>query len=978
MDKTVRNKPFLQQIAEVYAANEPESLAELCFVFPNKRSATFFSNYMEQAATGRSMPAVKTISSFVADFSPRHPADRYEQLFILYNEYRKLSDDIADFDQFLFWGEMLVSDFNDVDRYLVNPDALFVNVKRYKEIGSNYLTPEQIEIIRRYWGEEPQKADVDRFWTHVGGCCGDKGDRPGDKFLRLWEVLSPLYKAYHAYLESNGKIAAGMMYRKAAAAIAEYIAGGRLEFSRYIFVGFNVLTPAELKIFSLLRDNGSADFYWDFNSPAFAGGFNRAGRFIERNLKEFPSLYPLPEGRIDSMPDIEIIGVPSAVAQVKLAGSILREMVEKGQIDNPANAVDTAVVLPDESLFVPLRRSVPYDLIPETNVTMGLPMRLTSIAALMRLVVNLQLKVRVSGGVPTFFYEDVQALLANPSVRSVAPEEADALSSVIVSERLFRISAARIEETAPELSPLFCIIDENASADEICGYITCVVSMVSDGKDANEQKFLNAYSAAVNRLKDTCKRFGVEVRRSTFFRMVERTMASEKISLAGEPLKGLQIMGVLETRALDFDNIIMLSMNEAIFPRKHYSGSFIPDALRRGYGMATTDFQESIFAYYFYRLISRARRVRLIYDARSLGVKSGEMSRYLTQLLYLYSDKGNIRHTLRVFEPKTFPFSPVSIAKSPAIMDKLRRFMPGAEEPRNLSASAINTYIACPLQFYLRYVEGYDADDEMKDFIDASSYGSILHETAQTLYENLASENSSRTITAESLRRVLAHGNLTVDRIITSTTNKIYNRLDGDALMTPLCGEALVMGNLIRESICSMIEADLKIAPFVFEGAEVKIHSVLKVNDSLSVNFKMLIDRIDRVKGHLRIVDYKTGDEKNTVASLDKCFDFTMKEHPKGLTQILLYCHVYSLATGTDEPISPYIYNFRQITSKGPLPIIIGKKRVDDHREVMEEYTRELYARLSELFDPEVPFAQSPFDTPCKFCNFKPICGRES
>lgn len=977
MEKTFRNTPFLQQIAQIYAANELQSLAGYCFVFPNKRSATFFRNYMEREAPESIQPAVKTISSFVADFSPRHPGERFEQLFILYNEYRRLSSDIADFDQFLFWGEMLVSDFNDVDRYLVNPDALFVNVKRYKEIGSNYLTPEQIEIIRRYWGEEPQKADVDRFWTHVGDCSGSDGNRPGDKFLRLWEVLSPLYKAYHAHLERNGKIAPGMMYRKAASAIAEHIAEGRLEFCRYIFVGFNVLTPSELKIFSLLRDSGSADFYWDFNSPAFAGGFNRAGRFIERNVKEFPSLYPLPEGAISTMPDIEIIGVPSAVAQAKLAGSILGDMAKNGEIENPDNAVDTAVVLPDESLFVPLRRSVPYDLIPKTNVTMGLPMRLTSIAALMRLVVNLQLKVRVSSGVPTFFYEDVQALLTNPSVRSIAPDEADALGAVIVNERLFRISPDRIGETAPSLAPLFHILDETASADEICSYITEVISLVSDGKDANEQKFLKAYASAVNRLKDTCTRFGVEVRRSTFFRMVERTMASEKINLVGEPLKGLQIMGVLETRALDFDNIIMLSMNEAIFPRKHYTGSFIPDALRRGYGMATTDFQESIFAYYFYRLISRARRVKLIYDARSLGVKSGEMSRYLTQLLYLYADKGNIRHTLRVFEPKTFPSGAVSIAKSPAIMEKLRRFMPGSDDPRNLSASAINTYIACPLQFYLRYVEGYDADEEMKDFIDASSYGSILHETAQTLYESLASENSSRTITAESLRRVLGHDNLTIDRIITSTTNKIYNRLEGDALMTPLCGEALVMGNLIRESVSSMIEADLKIAPFVFEGAEVKIRTVLKVNDSVSVNFKMLVDRIDRVNGRLRIIDYKTGDEKNIVTSLDKCFDFTIRDHPKGLTQILLYCHVYSLATGDDEPISPYIYNFRQITSKGPLPIKISGKPVDDHREVMAEYTEGLYAKLSELFDPEVPFMQSPFDNPCKFCNFKPICGRE-
>ncbi|MDE6652266.1 MAG: PD-(D/E)XK nuclease family protein, partial [Paramuribaculum sp.] len=327
-----------------------------------------------------------------------------EQLFILFDEYRKLSKDIADFDRFIFWGDMLISDFNDVDRYLVDPDALFVNVHRFKEISSTYLTDEQREIIKRYWGEEPENDSAERFWNHIDN---DSKGSTKNKFLKLWEVLGELYHAFHNRLEEQGKISSGMEYRKVASAIKNVVQEKRLPFEKYVFVGFNVLSPAEIKIVSTLRDYGLADFYWDYNSPAFADGFNRAGKFIEKNKQEFPSKYILPEEQITTLPEIEIIGVPSSMAQVKLAGNTLREWCEDGSIKNTDNAVDTAVVLPDESLFIGLRRSIPYDLISNINVTMGLPLKLTPIAALMKIIVNMQMRMRITRGVPTFYYDDI-------------------------------------------------------------------------------------------------------------------------------------------------------------------------------------------------------------------------------------------------------------------------------------------------------------------------------------------------------------------------------------------------------------------------------------------------------------------------------------------------------------------------------------------------------------------------------------------
>ncbi len=975
-DNPHHHTPFLRQVADIYAANESEHFSQLCFIFPNKRSATFFRHYLSENNGSGTAPNIRTITSFVSELSRTNTASKLEQIFILFDEYRKLSGDSVEFDQFLFWGEMILSDFGDVDRYLVDADSLFVNLKRYKEISSNYLTPEQIEIIRRYWGEEPGVEYVDRFWKHFGNSDKDK-KKPSDKFLRLWEALCPLYHAFNDRLDREGKSSGGMMYRKAAAALSDAVVKGTLKFKRYIFVGFNVLTPVELKIFSTLRGCGAADFYWDYNCPAFSNGFNRAGRFIERNIKEFQSLYPLSETPITTLPDIEIIGVPSAIAQTKVTASLLSDLAKSKDIADPMNAVDTAVVLPDESLFVALRRAIPYDDIPNINVTMGLPMKLTSVASLMRMIVSLQLRARHTAGAESFFYKDVAALLADPAIKNIAADQADALAEAIIKERLFRVTPAHIAEIAPDLTPVFTVLGDHGSADSVYNYISDVIKCISTGMSGAELKFLDAYTAAVDKIREHSTSFGVRLLPATFFRMVERIVASEKINLVGEPLKGLQIMGVLETRALDFDNIIMLSLNERIFPRKHYSGTFIPDALRRGYGIATSDFQESIFAYYFYRLISRARKVKLLYDARTIGVKTGEMSRYLTQLIYLFGKSGKIKQSLRVFEPRSFADKPVCIEKNNRIITRLKQYLHGAESPKYLSASAINKYVACPLQFYLSYVEGYNADEEMKDCIDSSMYGTIVHDTCESLYKALLKNSPDhKTVTRADIEALIARNDTRIERTITRIINSLYNKFDNDRLDTALNGQSLIMGNVIKESVKAILTEDLKLTPFIFEGAEENMIMCFDVNPNLRVNFKQKIDRIDIVGGVRRIVDYKTGDERTSVTDLGTCFDHAAADHRKAVAQILLYCYASNIKKNSNVPLKPYIYNLRKILSSGPLEIKINRRVVEDHRTVMDEFVPLLFGTIEEIFNPDIPFVQTDNEATCKFCGFKTMCGR--
>lgn len=968
---------FLQQVAKVYVQNESHALADYCFVFPNKRSSAFFSHFLQQELSengGGIMPQVTNITDFVGSFSNLTEANRYDQLFTLYDEYRKLPDVDVDFDRFAFWGEMLLADFNDVDRYLVDADALFVNIKRLREISANYLTPEQLEVIRRYWGEDRSSENVERFWNHID----EKGKSAShQKFVKLWEVLQPLYHSYRNRLKTNGLATPGMLYRNACEMLSP-VSDFELQFSRYIFVGFNVLSTSEIRIFSRLQAISRADFYWDMNSPAFDLDDSRAARFMRRNIKEFPSIYQLEEEKFTKMPNIKILGVPSNIGQVKTAGQQLQQWLDEGKISDAANAIDTAIVLPDESLFIPMIHSVP-DTFGTINVTMGFPMRLSPMSALIKNIVSLQLRSRVRNDEKIYFYEDVKTLLSTPALRAVDLEGCNRLECEIRDKRLYTIPATLISELTPKFTPIFAAITSDASRKIIYDYILGLCDFLDStvaGKDEVQTHFVESYRLAAEELFAAAERFDITMDNSSFFRLVERAVNSDTVNFVGEPLHGLQIMGVLETRSLDFKNIIMMSMNERVFPQRHYSRSFIPDALRYGFGMATIDFQESIFAYYFYRLISRAENVTLLYDARSVGgSKSSEMSRYLSQLLYLFREQ-DIAHNLRVYSSQCFNNLPISIAKDDRIMGLLNRFREGGD--CNLSASAINTYINCPLSFYLQYVEGFQADNEVLDYIDASTYGTIIHNVAQNIYESFQVNRKPVEVTKSMLEPYTATNSIKLEHLITAQINKTFNHLSDDKLLQPLLGESLILGKVIQSTLCAMLKMDAGMCPFTFVAAEKSEKKSLKINEDLTINVKMIIDRIDRVNGRLRFVDYKTGGDPLVSNGVETMFQTNAKNRAKAIMQLLMYCHAYNTFRGEDEPIQPLIYKLRDIASTHTVaPLKIAGQDIYDYHQVKEEFVEMFHAKVAEIFDPEVRFTQTNIADHCKYCKFKAMCGRE-
>lgn len=974
--------PFLQQVAAAYVGHELPEMADYCFVFPNKRSGVFFRHYLSLEAKGKPfiMPEIGTIAEVTNRFSGLTEAPRLDQLFILYNEYRALSDDVVDFDQFIFWGEMLLNDFNDVNLYLVDPHKLFVNLKRFREVSANYLTEEQIEIINRYWGERFVHTSPEQFWNHL------HTDRPTSletKFLKLWEVLDTLFERFNRRLLDNGMATRGMFARNAVDYLS-HSADSPLPYRRYIFVGFNVLTLAEIKIFEKLQARGAADFYWDMASPAFSDDGNRATFFMRRNVECFPSRYDLSElfPEENHFPTIHITGVPSAFGQTKEAGLQLEKWIAEGAIPDPANAIDTAVVLPDESLFIPMIHAVP-PAITALNVTMGFPLKSTSISSLISAIVTMHLRSARTRDEWSYFYEDLRAVLTHPLLQAMDPEGCNALLRLMLDRRLYMVPFARIQETAPALSFIFTPVRDTNGIEEVHAYFFDLIeglhAYTADHKDLKiENYYLDTYLVELENLRAASKRWGITMRDKTFIELLQRTISSVSVRFTGEPLAGLQVMGVLETRALDFENLIMLSMNERVFPHKQYTRSFIPDSLRKSYGMATTELQESIFAYSFYRLISRASKVRLFYDARTLSGKNSEISRYILQLLYLFPEC-EITHDLASFTTQPPDEESIVIEKTPEIMGKLKEFTPPGK--RTLSATAINDYINCPLSFYLKRICRLDLDEDVMDYMDSGTYGSILHEVAERLYTDLRGDRDEVKITREILDGFI-NDEVRIDTMITELINEKYNRFPkGDR--TPLVGESLVLAKVMKHFLLIMFRQEKEIAPFDFIDGEHKVEGTMKISDNLTVNILQYIDRIDRVYpggrygeglGLLRIVDYKTGSDNTDFKDLDDLFNPETDHRRKAILQLMFYCNAYAGKIGHTGPIMPQIYSFKTISTTGLQPLKYMKENLTDYRSINDEFLERFRATVSEIFNPAVPFTQAVDDSVCKFCGFKPIC----
>lgn len=956
-------KPFLYKIAERFYNEYGTEITQFAFVFPNRRAGLFFQKYLSEIADRPLFsPTILTINDLFVKLSGKQSADRIRMLFTLYDVYIEKSRSSETFDEFLYWGEMLLNDFDDIDKYLVDARKLFSNVTDLHEIEKDFdfLTPEQIAAIRSFWSS---------FYP--------KGDSPNQKeFLALWEILYDLYSELKSRLSADGMGYEGMIFREVVESMKNGNDVSDFNYRQIIFVGLNALSAVEIEFLKELQKRDMADFYWDYEAPYSTDQDNKASFFALHNLRQFPSKFQIEKEQPVENQKIRTIGVPSGIGQTKQVYHLLKELSEQN-LNDKEEALRTAIVLPDEALLIPLLNAIPEE-IRHINVTMGYPLAGTPVASLMDYILALQKNVRYSDSKPIYYFRDVLPILNHRYISLAEPSAASLLVKEITANNRIYIAAGELGRT-PFLSLLFTPVN---NIEEFSEYLIKVLEELNslltieelDDDDNSpkhsteiEQEFIFHYFATINRMKEVMKESAVDMRMETFFRLVKRITDSITIPFHGEPLSGLQIMGVLETRALDFDRIILLSMNEGIFPVKKTANSFIPYNLRRGFGLPTYEHQDSVWAYHFYRLIYRAKEVTLLYDTRSNGLQTGEKSRFIHQLHYHYNLP--VENELVVYDVVSGDESVLEISKNASVISLLNEFRKGGK--RAISASAINTYLDCPLKFYFSILENIQDEEKVSESIETNVFGSILHKVMETLYKPFC----GKMVTSD-LLSLIKKNQKAMSEAIEIAFSEIFFKSDK---RQTLIGQNYLIGEMIRKYVMKVLEHDDKLTPFQYIESEKKVNTDFTLSDNSVVQLKGFIDRIDEVKDTVRIVDYKSGSGTNAFSSVSSLFDSEIQNRPKAVMQVFMYSWMYTKMKDIYKggTISPQIYYMRTLFGeKFNSSVLFERKEVNNFGEFSEEFEQELRMCLDKIFDSSTSFTQTNDIKTCSYCSFRSICGR--
>ncbi len=966
---------FLKQVASHLFDIHKSNISHLTLVFPNRRGGVFFTNYLNSLiAKPLISPEIITINELFSSLSQLHVPDRLSLIFRLYKVYRASTKTNELFDDFYFWGEMLISDFDQVDKYLVNAFDLFTNVTELKDIDARFDSL-----------NEDEKERLGSFWKTLS----DKEKTPNQQeFIRLWEDLYGVYKQLKVSLLNEGLAYEGMLYREV---VEQSFKTALFDEKHFVFVGFNALNRCEEELFDHLQKQGKASFYWDFDNYYLNDPTQEAGYFLRKNLIRFPHSGYVPDSDLltTTPKSIKIINIASQVGQAQVAGAELLS-----QVNGELNFDETAVVLCDEELLLPVINALPEN-IEKVNVTMGYPLKMTPVFSLISQLIDLQKNVRNPGGEVSFYNKNVLRVLSHQFVIDFGQTDSKELSDYILMNNSIYLTEKELGRNAI-FRQLF-IAPQNIIG--LSDYFLDILKLVflhwqgkKDGEAPggfNSQKSegpadINAaiYSEylfqsflAVNKLKDILVNDGIKVfgtddfvSKDAFFRFLLQYLSGLTIPFDGEPLEGLQVMGILETRTLDFKNLILLSMNDGIMPGISSSGSFIPYNLRRVFGLPAIEEQNAMYAYYFYRLLQRAENVTFVYDSGSGGQFSGEKSRYLYQLLL--ESPFTISETNMVFDLEHITVQPISIAKTEQVMSRLNDYLCGK---RPLSPSAIDKYLNCPLQFYFRYCAGLDEPDEISEEVDALIFGLLFHDAMENIYRPFV----GKTVDLVSLNAIIQNQEL-VHEVILSSFRKVYFKGQGAAEKITLTGRNWLIYEVVKKYVNQLLEVDKGRTPFEITGLEKQVRVTIPINGSeQNVMIGGTIDRLDFKDGKACIFDYKTGKAELSFPMIASLFDKENKTRNKAAFQTLVYSYVLHKNQPELTAIHPSIYSLRGIFEEGFDPSLRLKETGNQPVEFIsvsdqfEKYFREL---LEEMFNIEISFSQTTIDENCNYCSFRQIC----
>lgn len=1002
---------FLSLVARDLYAKFGGDLSHTAIVFPNKRAGLFFNEFLA-AQSDRPLwsPAYMSISELFESLSDLKKGDPIKLVCELHKVFCAETGSEETLDDFYFWGELLISDFDDVDKNLVQAEQLFTNLQELKAISDNFdfLEPEQEAAIRQFFNNFSL----------------DKHTRLKDRFIKMWDRLGDIYRHYRATLREQGIAYEGMLVRDIAEADSL-----PTNYERYVFVGFNVLNRVETRFFQRLQEAGKALFYWDYDQfytrlpqemdPPFN---HEAGEFLLRNLRLFPN--QLPEDAFDvlrhpkrvtyiasSTENGQARYIPQWIREViqseihtedKEASSALPEENNTEEISAKASQnidwKESAIVLCNEALLLPVLHSLPEG-IEHVNITMGFPLTQTPVYSFLNSILDLQTK-GYNPRTGRFYFEQVDAVLKHPYVQ-ILSDHARVLEQRLTNDNRFYPLPSELSSDEL-LTKIFTPVSGNL---QLCEYLINLLTSltkiyqeeeIEDEEETRDKTKAKLHSSAlfsqlyreslfksytiVNRLHALIEGGDlVSLRTDTLICLLHRLLSAATIPFHGEPAIGLQVMGVLETRNLDFRHLLMLSLNEGQLPKADGESSFIPYNLRKAFGMTTLEHKNSVYAYYFYRLIERAEDITLLYNTSTDGLNRGEMSRFMLQFKVEWPHPIRERF-LKAGQAPTHA-RPIVIDKTPEVLRCLYdRFAPQMDgKQRALSPSAINSYLNCELSFYYRYVANIHAPEEVTCEIDNALFGSIFHHSAQLVYHYL-SDACRRPVTSDRIVQLLKD-RVKIESFVDQSFRELFFHVKNDEV-PEYNGLQLIQSRVIATYLRQLLRHDQRYAPFELDSMEQWVdinQEVMTPFGPLKLRLGGIVDRTDIKDGTFRVVDYKTGGKPSAVPAIEFLFTPSPTRNSHAF-QAFFYSSIF-VAQRRALSVSPALLYIHQASQDDYNPVIeFGQRNekapISNFARFASDFDLALQRLLTEIFCDKPTFSQTDNDKHCEYCDYKKICGR--
>lgn len=949
---------FLKIVAKDLYSKLGNNLSNIAVVFPNKRASIFFNEYLAQEAKQPIWsPVYFTISELFKNLSTLKAGDPIKLVCELYKIFCQETQSKDSLDEFYFWGELLINDFDDIDKNQVDADKLFSNLQNLKNIldEPDFLDEEQEHAIRQ-------------FFLNFSI---EKRTQLKEKFISVWNVLGKIYHSYKSALASQHLAYEGMMYREA----IEQINISQLPYDKYIFIGFNALTKVETDLFQMLQEADKALFYWDYDKFYLTPTHHEAGEFIRRNIKKFPS--QLPDIGFDTLSqpkNIRFISSPTENAQAHFLPTWLKETLQEKELE-------TAIVLCNEHLLLPTLHSIPPE-VKNINITMGFPLAQTPVYNFIYALVELQTDgFNVSAG--RYKYNSVLGVLKHSYCRQLSAYAQETEKDIIKNNRFYPTPSELQKDEF--LSYVFTPQLNNLA---LCSYLINIIQNVaqiyqvegephSDVFDQLYKESLFKSYTLIGRLATLIEAGDLRVNSATFKLLLYKILKQTHIPFEGEPAIGMQIMGILETRNLNFKNLIFLSLNEGQLPKNEGNSSFIPYNLRKAFGMTTIENRNAIYAYYFYRLLQRAENVALLYNTSSEGLNRGEWSRFMLQFLVEWPHP--IRREYLEASQSLYPFSPIILAKDEKMMRSLQDRFDIRVNPRSkISPSALNTYLDCQLKFYYQYVVGLVSPEAVNMEIDSATFGSIFHRSAELAYKELVT--MGKIIRKEDLEDLL-RDEIKLQNLVDRAFKELFFNISPNE-KPEYNGTQLIHSSVIICYLKQLLKNDLNYAPFSMEGMEIPIEENVEIHTPqgiIKTKLGGIIDRIDSKENILRIVDYKTGGSPKIPSDMESLFT-PSDSRPSYVFQTFLYAAIVSRKE--NRAVAPSLLYIHRAASETYSPVIeIGpprqsKIKITDFRKYENEFRERLRKLLEEIFDSNGTFNQTTVTKICEYCDFKELCKR--